>query len=134
MELFFRVLKRAKPGKKSSDGMVYYPYPNNRKKYTLEDLVQSISSKSTLSSPDIHATVIALIDEIIDHTGSGDIVDIEDLGTFKLNLKSELQDSEEDVSAKCIKGNHLVFIPSTFIKKRLKYIKYRKARKKDWRT
>lgn len=128
MSLRYKILKRAKPGKRSSEGMVYYPYPQRPGSYDLDEIARLISHRSTMSEADVVGVLYALVEAVTDKVSEGSIVELGRLGTFKLTLKSNYQDSPEDVNANCITGNRLVFNPSMHIKRKLKNLSYKKGK------
>lgn len=128
MSLYYKILKRAKPGKKSSEGLVYYPYPQRPGTYGLDEIAKQISKQSTLSEIDVHGVLFALVNEITEKVSQGNIVQLDRLGTFKLTLKSNYQESPEDVKPACITGSRLVFLPSTYIKRKLQALGFKKGK------
>ena len=80
MTLHYKILKRAKPGKKSSEGMVYYPYPQRQGRFNLDEIAEQISKQSTMSEADVHGVLIALVNEITEKVSEGSIVELGRLG------------------------------------------------------
>jgi len=126
--LYYNVVKRARPGKSSGDGMVYYPHPHRPGTCSLDDIADSISNASTLSRADVHGVLVALSDEVASRVSQGYVVELGHLGRFKLNLKTELEDAPEKVAARSITGTRLNFLPSKYLKQRLAQIRFLKKR------
>lgn len=128
MDLYYKILKRGKPGLKQSEGLVYYPHPQRPGTYDMDDIAKAISTKSTMSEADVYGVLRALVDEVAEKASEGSIVSLDKLGTFKLTFKSQYQESSDTVTASCITGTRLIFHPSIYIKKKLKNITYKKGK------
>ena len=56
----------------------------------------------------------------------GKIVDLGDFGTFRLSIKAEGSDTEEEVTSYNVKSVHVRFTPGKAFKEALKSVKFEK--------
>jgi predicted histone-like DNA-binding protein len=64
----------------------YYPCAVNKGEISLDELAKIIASRSSISRADCYGVVLALTDVIGEALSNGNIVRIDSLGTFQLNL------------------------------------------------
>jgi len=82
---------------------------------------KEISSECSLSVVDVKAVLIALGIKMQFHIEEGKIVDLEDIGKFKIGFKCKADDNAKNLTPKrSIKKYHLNYQPSLTIKHRLK--------------
>ncbi len=87
----------------------------------IERISKEISIESSLSIVDVKAVLIALGIKMQFHLEEGKIVDLEDIGKFKIGFKCKAEDNAKDLTPKrSIKKYHLNYQPSLAIKRRLK--------------
>ena len=82
---------------------------------------EEISTESTHSISDVIGVITALGLKLQQHLEDGKIVDLGDVGKFKIGFQSKASDEETDLTPKKnIKKFHLNYQPSLEIKQRLK--------------
>ena len=87
----------------------------------LNRISKDISNESTLSVVDIKAVIMALGSKLQFHLEDGKIVDLGDIGKFKIGFKCKAEDNEQLLSPKrSIKKHHLNYQASKEMKHRLK--------------
>lgn len=87
----------------------------------IERISKEISIESSLSIVDVKAVLIALGIKMQFHLEEGKIVDLEDIGKFKIGFKCKAEDNVRNLTPKrSIKKYHLNYQPSLAIKRRLK--------------
>lgn len=87
----------------------------------LKRICEEISNESTLSVVDVIGVTTALGIKLQQHLEDGKIVDLGDVGKFKIGFKGTAADTEKELSPKrSIKKFHLNYQPSLALKHRLK--------------
>jgi predicted histone-like DNA-binding protein len=106
----------------------YYPCAVSKGEVSLNDLAKIIASRSTMSRADCYGVVMALTDVIGEALSNGNIVKIENLGTFKLNLLGTPAETAEVLGKSNIKGAKINYKPSRELKDKVKRITYKRMR------
>lgn len=87
----------------------------------IKKISQEISTEGSLSIPDVVGVITALGLKLQQHLEDGKIVDLGDVGKFKIGFQSKASDQASDLTPKRnIKKFHLNYQPSLEIKHRLK--------------
>jgi predicted histone-like DNA-binding protein len=98
------------------------------KHFKLSQLAKELAGRSTTASEgDTFSVLIGLRDLIREHTGRGDRVTIDGIGSFVINAISEGADSPEKFYPANIKGGKLVFQPDSEMKEFINNVKFEKA-------
>ena len=127
MPIKFKVIEKGQPGVVGGGDKKFYATTVNTGEATLEQLTTSIEKISTVSGADIRAVLYAMVDVSVDLLSNGQIVRLGDLGSLRINVKSEGRDTAEEVSAAAIKGTSVIFAPGPRIKTMQASVKYQKA-------
>jgi predicted histone-like DNA-binding protein len=106
----------------------YYPCAISQGEVNLNDLAKIVASRCTISRADCHGVIMALSEVIGQQLVQGNIVRLDELGTFSLTLQGTAADSPEPLGKANIKGARIVFQPSRDIKIFLKSIVYKRIR------
>ncbi|MGJ5640605.1 HU family DNA-binding protein [Formosa sp. S-31] len=93
----------------------------------LKALAQLAARQSTVSRADCYAVLISLSELVTYHLADGKIVDLGDLGSFRMSLSSEGVETSEELSASAIKKAKILFSPGSDLKAMLKTVKYTKV-------
>lgn len=93
----------------------------------LRDLAGRIAQISTVSSVDTMAVLEALLTVVPDELGRGQIVELGDLGSFRLTFESTGEETAEAVNAANIVDAKPRFTPGKLFKKALAGLDYQKA-------
>jgi predicted histone-like DNA-binding protein len=101
MAVKYTVVARGKPGDPEAPKK-YYPMVKSTGKTTLRDLAERVAEISTVSSVDVVAVLEAFLTIVPRELADGNIVNLGDFGTFRLRVRSEGADSEEEVTARNI--------------------------------
>ncbi|MBS3992682.1 MAG: DNA-binding protein [Bacteroidetes bacterium] len=86
----------------------------------LETISYEISQESTLSRADIYAVLIALGGKLQQHLADGKMVDLGDLGKYRIGFKGVAEKDRSQLSVKRIKRFYLNYQPSLCLKHWLK--------------
>jgi predicted histone-like DNA-binding protein len=81
-----------------------------------------------MSRPDCFGVIMALSDVIGESLANGNIVRIDNLGTFQLNLTGTPADTEAALGKSNIKAAKINYKPSKDLKTRMKRITYKRMR------
>lgn len=126
MTVKYTVVGRRNPGD-PEEAKKYYPYLKSSGKVTLRQLTQRIAEISTVSSVDTVAVLEALLTVIPRELAAGNIVQLGDLGSFSLRVRSQGADTPEEVTASHITKTMTTFRPGKRFKDTLKSITFEKA-------
>lgn len=92
-----------------------------------DELSETISENSSLMPEDIAGVLIALERNIIRSLKNGRVVNLGAIGTFRLSVSSEGQDTMEDVSGSSIRKAKVNFRAGKGISAMLKNLTYKKS-------
>ena len=132
MPVKYRIIQQATPGVKGGGSYKYYARACDRKKVTLDEIADTLSHRSSLTRSDIVATIVGLVDLIPDLLMNNNTVELGDLGTFSLNLKSDGADAPRTDGYRLIKGTEISFRPSPRLKQTIKVVDYTKSKTSEW--
>jgi len=95
-------------------------------KTNLKRLAKMISMQCTVNRADCLAVLASLEDNIIMELQDGKIVQIGDLGTFQLGVKSTGSTTSDEVNSSSVMKARLNFRPGEELKKMMNNLSYRK--------
>ena len=106
----------------------YYPCAVSKGEMQLDDLAKIISGRSSMSKADCYGVIMALSDVIGEALSNGNIVKIDNLGTFQLILQGTAAETDEALGKSNIKGAKISYKPSKDLKSKIKRITYKRMR------
>jgi predicted histone-like DNA-binding protein len=106
----------------------YYPCAVSVGKVHLDDLAPLIAGRSTTSRADCYGVIIALSDVIGEVLSNGNIVKIDNLGTFQLVLQGTSSETEDALGKSNIKGAKINYKPSKHLKTKMGRNTYQRMR------
>ncbi|MCL7754934.1 DNA-binding protein [Polaribacter sp. Z022] len=119
MALRYRITKRNNSIGKNTPNYILQAV--NTGTIDLETLSESISNECTLHSVDVKAVLMALGKKLDFHLSEGKIVDLGDVGKFKMGFSGVAAEAPEDLSVKRnIKKFHINYQPAVKMKRKLK--------------
>lgn len=121
----FIVIKKLIPGKEGVREK-YCATVVKRNVVNLEEIAASLSEASTLNAIDCYAVMMGMSMEIARHLAEGNVVNIENLGSFRLSVKSQAVDEKAAVTDKTISNPSVNFRPAVALKNKLRKIKFEK--------
>ena len=127
MAIKYNVIERGQPGVAGGGEKKFYASTVANGEMTLNKLTKNIEKISTVSGADIRAVVYAMVDVMKDALADGQIVRLGDLGSLRISLSSNAEDTAEAVNASTIKGARTIFTPGKDLKEMLKILEYQKA-------
>lgn len=125
MPVSFSVVSKKNPSNPSSPPK-YYASIKSKGRSRLRKVAQRIGGISTVSSADTMATLEGLLEVIPQELADGHIVELGDLGSFRLSAKSEGAENAESVTARSITGVRVVFTPGKLFKQALAALEFEK--------
>jgi predicted histone-like DNA-binding protein len=126
MPVRYNVVARGKPGDASVPPK-YYPILKSSGRVSLRQLAQQIAEISTVSSVDTMAVLEALLTVIPRELSDGNIVELGDLGSLWLRIKSDGSETEAAVTGRNVTAVHPQFKPGKEFKQTLQTIAFEKA-------
>ena len=105
----------------------YYPTAVSAGRADLRSIAERIAQMSTVSSVDTVAVLEAFLKVILDELSNGKIVELGELGSFRLTIQASGEDSPEDVGVRHIKEVKVRFKPGKRFKQVLRRLEFRKA-------
>ncbi len=121
MALKYHVVSRTDLRKGAPQGAVlYHGQVRVGDRVTLDELSESISALSTASEGDISVVLEGLLMLLRQHLVKGNIVELGDLGKFRMVAGSPGVESAEDFNVSLFKKGHIVYTPGV---KLLKHVR-----------
>jgi predicted histone-like DNA-binding protein len=118
MALRYRITKRSNNiGNKENS---YILQAVNTGTIDIDTLSEHISSECTLHTVDVKAVLMALGKKLDFYLKEGKIVDMGDVGKFKMGFKGSAAEKPELLSVKNIEKFHINYQPSLKLKRKLK--------------
>ena len=118
MALRYRITKRSNNiGNKENS---YILQAVNTGTIDIDTLSEHISSECTLHTVDVKAVLMALGKKLDFYLQEGKIVDMGDVGKFKMGFKGSAAEKPELLSVKNIEKFHINYQPSLKLKRKLK--------------
>lgn len=121
------VLKQRASLKAASTQHKYFAVQKSTGQETLDEMIDEISTRSGFDSIEVKAILDVFVGLIPERIAEGKIVQLGDLGSFFLTIRSEEVDRSEDFNISMIKGSRLNFYPSELIERELQKIDYQKV-------
>ena len=97
----------------------YYATVRSNGRVDSHGLAKDINKMSTVSSVDTAAVLEAFINVVPDLLADGKIVELGDLGTFRVSVSSEGAETPEEVTARSITDVRIIFQPGKRIRQML---------------
>ncbi|MDR1112433.1 MAG: HU family DNA-binding protein [Bacteroidales bacterium] len=92
----------------------------------IKALGKEIAQRSTVSPADTQAVLVALTEVLAEHLSNGQIVRLDDFGSFQISIGSEGAETEAKFNASMIKNRKVAFRPGAEIKSMLNNLKFEK--------
>ncbi len=126
MSIPFRVVERiAQPGQ-AGGATKFYAQSHTRGVMDIAYLTTRIEQISTVSGADIRAVLYALVDVIPEALGNGQIIEIGELGRFRVSISSNGEATAEEVNRNSIRGSKILFRPGKRLQTLLKTLEFNK--------
>lgn len=116
MALKFRKVKRKVLNGPEKDSEKYYAMAKTTGVTDMNKICKLISSRSTVSSADVKGVLDSLNWAMDLELSSGQVVQLGELGNFRLSLSSEGTDTEKELDANKIKRARIIFSPGAALR------------------
>ena len=93
---------------------------------TLKEITVSIEKASTVSGGDIRAVLYELVETMKHSLAEGRIIRLEDLGSFRISVKSDIAEDPTDIGPGSVRQAKIVFTPDAGLNRWLKQLKFEK--------
>lgn len=124
----YKVIKRGFPGAASGGPQKYYAIPVYSGEISLSQMGRKLSASSTVTKTDAVAVLSGLTDLIAEELKDGKIVRLGELGSFRISLNSNGEESVENVSSRSIKKARVLFKPGKEFADNLVGLSFEKAK------
>lgn len=124
----FKIIERKMPGNPTAPTK-FYASIVRPPKVTIKTLAHRISEVSPVNELDTELSLKALVEILPEFLMQGATVELGDLGSLFVNLKSDGSVSENDFDKNLIKGNKIIFRPAINMRKQMKQVEYEKDSK-----
>jgi predicted histone-like DNA-binding protein len=91
----------------------------------MNEIVDEIEKRSTMSKADIMGVLISLVELIPQHNRRGDSVNLGTFGTFRTSINSDSVATKEEAKANLVKRVSINFLPGTDMKKAIANIQFK---------
>lgn len=126
MTLKYKVVEQSEPGVKGGGESKYYVRATGRDRVGTDRLANILSQKTALDALSVKMVLLALTDTIPDLLLDNCNVELGDLGTFSVSLKSEASATAAEANWRKISGLQVNFRVGTKIKDRVKDARFEK--------
>ena len=116
-------IRKQRVGVKDNKEM-YVAHIDNYSRLDREEMLESAARNTGMSRSMLAAALSALEHEVTQRMLSGHIVDLGELGTFRVSFNCKAVENREDLSADCITRRRVIFHPSKYLKRQLGYLKF----------
>lgn len=127
MPIKYHTIPRAEPGVPGGGTVKYYANAVTSGYRGDEALIKQIERMSTVSGTDIRAVLYAMAVIVPELLSEGFIVNLVDLGTFRITLSSDGSDTEEEVTEDNIRYTRVNFRPGPKFRDMQKILTFEKA-------
>jgi predicted histone-like DNA-binding protein len=126
MSIKIKAIERGQPGVQGGGTKKYYASAQTSGEMTLNKMTKAVEKISTASGADIRAVIYALMDVMRDSLADGQIIRLGELGSLRVSISSEGEDTADKVSAASVKNAKVIFTPSKELKDMLKTLDFEK--------
>lgn len=126
MSVSYSVSARKNPAK-PQEAPKFYAQVQATDKCTFDVLTRAAADRSTVTSADAKAVMDNVMNIAKEKLASGQIVRINDLGSFRLAISTEGVESADKFTAANIKKARIVFVPCKELKDICKTLSYKKT-------
>lgn len=126
MAISYHIVKRIEPGVPGGGHRKYYAKAIATGRLDMPEIISRIERRSTLNGADIRGVIYALSDIIKEGLAEGSIVEIGEIGTFRVSLKSTGRDHRQEVGTKSIEKVRVIYKPDAALNNHFKRLVFRK--------
>ncbi|MDR1346054.1 MAG: HU family DNA-binding protein [Bacteroidales bacterium] len=104
----------------------WYAATKNTGSIDTKALGKEIARRSTVSPADTQAVLVALTEVLVEHLSAGQIVRLDDFGSFQVSIGSKGAETEAKFNTSMIKTRKVAFRPGVEIKVMLNNLRFEK--------
>lgn len=127
MSVKYKSVERAEPGVAGGGERKHYATIVRSEQVDLRKFMREIADRHSINMPD----VIAVLESFMDLTGmyllEGRTINLGQLGYFSPSIRSNPEESPEEVNRSSIRSFHVNFRPSVLLKERLMSARFQKV-------
>lgn len=110
---------------KPEEAPKYYAVARSGRKVTVKEVCKRISERSSYSKGELEGSIGEFLLEIVNVLSEGNIVQMGDLGNFRMSLKTGTPtQTEKEFKASCIDKGKVLFHPGNDLRKLCKSLDY----------
>lgn len=103
----------------------YYAVARSGRKVTVKEVCKRVSERSSYSKGELEGSIGEFLLEIVNVLTEGNIVQMGDLGNFRMSLKTATPtDTEKEFKASCIEKGKVLFYPGSDLRKLCKTLDF----------
>jgi predicted histone-like DNA-binding protein len=127
MSIPYRLFQRRDPNNPDNPKK-WYGFVKSNGRYPLHKLAERISSETTISTADVYAVLIALLDVIPKILSEGFVVVLGELGYLRTTIKTKGVENKKDFTQRNIIGRKIIFKPGTMFADAVKEFEFKKKK------
>ena len=128
MAIKYHLVLRADKSKNAAAGaQLYYGQVRTQRTIEFNHMCELISDNSTASSGDVKVVIEGLIRVMQRSMGFGDVIQMGDLGNFRMVAGSKGVATQEEFAPTLFKKGHIVFSPGAALRKMASGLKFEKS-------
>lgn len=113
----------------------YYAVARSGRTVSIREVAKRIAERSSFSRGELEGCVGEYLLEILNVLEEGNIVQLGDLGNFRMTIKTATPTlTTEEFKVNCIEGGHVVFYPGKDLRKLCRNMEYNLAGKSNSNT
>ncbi len=117
--MWYKLIKRGKPGEVEGTKKWYASPVQSGKVVTIKDIAKQISGRSSLTRGDLNNALDNVVDELPLFLKMGRSVQLGDFGTLRISFSSEGVENPKDFNTAMIRDVKIIFTPGKLLKEEL---------------
>lgn len=110
---------------KPNDLPKFYAVARSGRKVSVKDVCKRVSERSSYSRGELEGSIGEFLIEIVNVLNEGNIVQMGDLGNFRMSLKTDTPtETEKEFKSSCIGKGKVLFYPGNDLRKLCKTLDY----------
>ena len=127
MPIKYHIAKKGDPRQSGEGNYKYYPHIYDRERIDTKELANRLSKACSVREPDIRNVLFVLAEELSGMLLDNNIIEIDNLGSFSLEIKAESANTPEEVKKSKIKSVNVTFRTASAFKRKLKLAQFVKG-------
>ena len=127
----YKAIGRGQPGVVGGGELKYYPTIVRERNVDFRRFIKQIAELNTVNTADVYAVIDSMLQLLTRHLSQGRTVELGHFGNFSINLRTQGEDSPEEVDRNSIKGTKILFRPSKELKDNIAGVTFEKVENPD---